>query len=66
MSLCDEEVDPRFVLREERMNVVLVGETGALSLGEDEVGEEYEAEVGVERRPGDGESFSLGSGWGEY
>ena len=48
----DEDVDVVFVGGEERVDVGLVDEAGALGLGEDEVGEEEEAEVGVERQPG--------------
>lgn len=41
-----------FVVGEEGVDVGLVEEFGALSLGEDKVGEEDEAEVGVEGKPG--------------
>lgn len=52
MGRGDEDVDVVFVGGEEGVDVVLVDEAGALGLGEDEVGEEEEAEVGVEGEPG--------------
>lgn len=48
----DEDVDVVFVGGEEGVDVGLVDETGALGLGEDEVGEEEEAQIGVEGEPG--------------
>lgn len=53
MRVGDEGLDPRFVLREEGVDVGLVKEARALGLGQDEVGEGEEAEVGVEGDPGD-------------
>lgn len=47
----DEGVDVVFVVGEEGVDVGLVEEAGALGLGEDEVGEEEEADVGVEGEP---------------
>ena len=41
-----------FMVCEEWVDVCLIEEFGALSLGKDEVGEDEEAEVGVERDPG--------------
>ena len=44
----DELVDFVFVVGEERVDLGLVEELGALGLGKDEVGEDEEADVGVE------------------
>lgn len=51
MGVGDEVLDLALVLGEERVDVGLVEEAGALGLGEDEVEEEDEADVGVERDP---------------
>lgn len=51
MGIRNEAVNFRFVLGKERVNVGLVEEACALGLGQNEVGEEEEAEVGVERKP---------------
>ena len=51
----DEAIDVVLVLREEGVHVGGVEELGALGLGEDEVGEEEEAEKGVEGDPGEDE-----------
>lgn len=58
----DEDIDIVFVGGEEGVDVVLVDEAGALGLGEDEIGEEEEAEIGVEGEPG----CSDISGWREW
>lgn len=58
----DEDIDIVFVGGEEGVDVVLVDEAGALGLGEDEIGEEEEAEVGVEGEPG----YSDISAWREW
>ena len=55
MGLADEEVDVLFVLDDEGLNVAVVEELGALGLGEDEVGEEDEADPRVEGEPADDE-----------
>jgi hypothetical protein len=55
VGLADEEVDVLFVLDDEGLNVGVVEEFGALGLGEDEVGEEEEADPGVEGEPADDE-----------
>jgi len=48
----DEDVDVGFVLGDEGLYIGLIEEAGALGLGQDEVGEQEEAEVGVEGKPG--------------
>lgn len=48
----DEVLDVGLVAGEVGVDVGLVDEAGALGLGEDEVEEEAEAEVGVEGDPG--------------
>jgi len=48
----DEDVDVGFVLSDEGLYIGLIEEAGALGLGQDEVGEQEEAEVGVEGKPG--------------
>ena len=53
MGLADEEVDVVLVLDDEGLNVGVVEEFGALGLGQDEVGEEDEADPGVEGEPAD-------------
>lgn len=53
MRVGDESLYLGLMLREEGVDVGLVEEAGALSLGQDEVGEDEEAEVGVEGDPGD-------------
>lgn len=55
MGMGDEDLDVRFVVREEWMDVRLVDESSALGLWEYEVGEEEEAEICVEWEPGDHE-----------
>jgi hypothetical protein len=55
VGLADEEVDVRFVFHDEGLNVGVIEEFGALGLGEDEVGEEDEADPGVEGEPADDE-----------
>ena len=60
----DEGFDVGFVVGEEGVDVLLVDGTGALGLWEDEVGEEEEADVGVEREPV-GKGIILGRVWGE-
>ena len=47
----NEDIDVVFVSGEEGVDVQLIDEACALGLREDEVGEEEEAEVGVEREP---------------
>lgn len=64
MGRGDEDIDVVFVGGEEGVDVVLVDEAGALGLGEDEVGEEEEAEVGIEGEPGCARLVVGGSGWG--
>lgn len=58
----DEFLDGGFVFFESRVDVFLVDVPGALGLGEDEVEEEEEAEVGVE---GDPAEKPLGPGLNE-
>ena len=53
MRVRDEDIDIMFVVGEKRVDVALVDEARALGLGQDEVGEEEEAEVGVEGEPAD-------------
>lgn len=55
MRIRDEDIDVMLVMRKERVHVVLVNEPCALGLGQDEVGEEAEADVGVEGEPADDE-----------
>jgi hypothetical protein len=55
VGLADEDVDVRFVFHYEGLNVGVIQEFGALGLGEDEVGEEDEADPGVEGEPADDE-----------
>jgi len=47
----DEVVDCELVIAEEGVDVVLVDDSGALGLGEDEVEEETESKPGVEWDP---------------
>lgn len=51
MQLRDERVDVGFVARKEGMDARLVQEAGALGLGQDEVGKQKEAKIGVKREP---------------
>lgn len=51
MGRRDEFVNFVFMMSEKRVDLLLVEESGALGLGEDEVGEDDEAEVGVEGEP---------------
>lgn len=51
MGIRDEVVNFRFVLSKEGVDVGLVEEACALGLGQNEVGEEEEAEVGVKGEP---------------
>ena len=44
MGLANEEVDVLLVMDDERLNVGVVEDFGALSLGKDEVGEEDETD----------------------
>ena len=53
MDIGDDAVDFCFVLDEEGLDVACVEEAGALGLGQDEVGEEEEAEGAVEGEPGE-------------
>lgn len=62
MGRGDEVVDVVFVGGEERVDVRLVEEAGPLGLGEDEVGEEEEAEVGVKGEPCGGRDGLVGGG----
>lgn len=55
MSLGDEDIDIVFVMSQERVDVSLIEELCALGLGQDEVGEQDETEVGVEGHPADDE-----------
>lgn len=55
MRVRDEDIDVMLVVREEWMHVALVDKSRALGLGQDEVGEEDEAEGGVEGEPADEE-----------
>lgn len=55
----DEVIDRSFVLLEERVDVRLVEQAGALRLREDEVEEEAEAEPCVERNPMKKEGMSV-------
>lgn len=55
MRLRDEDIDVMLVVREEWVHVALVDQSRALGLGQDEVGEEDEAEGGVEGEPADEE-----------
>lgn len=52
MGVGDKGFDLGFVLGDEGGDVGLVEEFGALGLGEDEVGEEDEADPAVEGEPG--------------
>ena len=56
MSLANEKIDIMFVLDDEMLNVGVVEELSTLCLGEDEVGEENEADPGVEREPTNNEN----------
>lgn len=51
MGIRNEFVNFRFILGKEGVDVGLVEDASALGLGQDEVGQEEEAEVGVEREP---------------
>lgn len=51
MGIRNEFVNLRFILGKEGVYVGLVENTCALGLGQNEVGEEEEAEVGVKREP---------------
>lgn len=51
----DEDVDVGFMLRKKWVDVRLVDQASALGLRQDEVREETETDVGVERGPGDDE-----------
>lgn len=51
MGIRNELVNLRFILGKEGVNVALVDDTCALGLGQNEVGEEEETEVGVKREP---------------
>lgn len=51
MGMRDEGVDVCFIVGEEGIDVRLVQNACALSLRQDEVGEDKEAKVGVERKP---------------
>lgn len=51
MGIRDKVVNFRFILGKEWVDVGLVEEACALGLGQNEVGKEEEAEVGVEREP---------------
>ena len=51
----NEDVDVVLILRQEGMDMALVEEPCALCLRKDEIGEEGEAEVGVEGEPADDE-----------
>ncbi len=55
MRVRDEDIDVMLIVREERVHVPLVEEARTLGLGQDEVGEEEEAEGGVEGEPTDEE-----------
>ena len=55
MGLANEEVDVLLMLDDEGLNIGVVEKFGALSLGEDEVGEKDEANPGVEGEPADNE-----------
>jgi hypothetical protein len=52
MGAADELLDLALVVLQERVDVVLVEEAGALRLRENEVGEEEEADPAVEGDPG--------------
>ena len=49
--MCDEGVNIRFVMGEEGVDVRLIEEACALRLGQDEIGEEKKAKVGIEGKP---------------
>lgn len=51
MGIRNESVNFRFILGKEGVNVGLVEDACALGLGQNEIGEEEEAEVGVKREP---------------
>lgn len=51
VGIRNEFVNFRFILGKEGVDVGLVEDACALGLGQDEVGEEEEAEVGVKREP---------------
>jgi hypothetical protein len=55
MGLSDQNIDIAFMLDNERLDVGVVDEPGALGLGKDEIGEEEEAEPGVEGKPANDE-----------
>ena len=54
MGAGDEVVDLRLVVLEEGVDVVLVDDPRALRLRQDEVEQEAQADVAVERNPGGG------------
>ena len=55
MRVRDEDIDVMLIVREERVHMALIEKSRTLGLGQDEVGEEEEAEGGVEGEPADEE-----------
>ena len=51
MRVGNEDINIRFMMSEERMNMRLVDDTGTLALREDKVGKADKAKVGIERKP---------------